>query len=168
VALHDFLCPDCGRVFTDVHVPIAVGGPAGAPRCDACGGQTDWIPAVGRMDAKEPFQKFTAYDGRNRPVEIDSLRKLRQVERESEQLARNGEGQQIVFRMYAQDGSNSHVNTLGDQSGASQKPTEAAIRKFGSVLRSQEAPEVGFGPGVDESNASALGGVETVPTGDLP
>lgn len=160
MALHDFFCPGCGRTFFDVDVPCAIGATKGAPECADCGRPCEWIPQVGRMDAKEPFQAFTTYDGRNRPVVIDSLRKLRAVERESEVLAKNGEGQQIVFRAYSQDGSNRHTNTLGDPAAFSQRLDPAAIQKFGKVLRSQEAPTTDFGPGVDESNTSALGGLE--------
>jgi len=103
------------------------------------------------------FKGFTTYDGRNRPVQIDSLHKLRQVEREAEQMARNGDGQPLVWRRYAQDGSNRDVPTLGDLKGPALTPSEAGKRKFGQALRkSAEAPDVTYGPGVNDSNTSAL------------
>lgn len=123
-----------------------------------------WIPAArfdmrtdGEGSSGSSFQKFTVLDGQNRPVEIDSLRKLRQVERESEQQARNGEGQQMVFRAFNNDGSNRDRGTLGE--APNQQPSAEAKRKYG--LRSGTArlagePDVKFGPGVNESNTSAL------------
>lgn len=62
------------------------------------------------------FTAFETYDGRGNPVQIDSLSKARAVERESEQLARNKEGQQIAFRMFSQNESNQVDNTFGSTS----------------------------------------------------
>jgi hypothetical protein len=156
MALHDYVCDHCGRYFPDVDVPIAIGATRGAPDCPDCVAPTSWIPQIGAMDAREPFQTFTTRDGKNREVVVDSLRTLRRIERESEALARNGEGQQIVFRRWAQDGSNIGVNTLGDPAAFQQRPDPAAVKKFGKALRSAVEPDVTFGPGVSEANASAL------------
>jgi hypothetical protein len=143
-------------VIVDVNVPIAVGARAGAPA--HCGQRTTPIPGIGRMDVGgvkgAAFKAFEMYDGQNRKVTIDSTHKLRQVERESEQQARNGEGQPIVFRAWSQDRSNREVNTLG--TGGGERPDPAYMKKFGKVIRSATEPEAGFGPGVSESNASAL------------
>lgn len=156
---HDYTCPACGRLFEDVVVPIAVGAIKGAPECPDCGRICEWIPAIGAMDAREPFQTFTCYDGRNQPVTIDSLHTLRRVERESEQLARNGEGQPIRFRRWSQDDSNKDVNTFG--AVTAERPTAAAARKFGQTLqKSAVAPDTAYGPGINDSNASALGGLD--------
>ena len=132
-----------------------------------------WIIPVPRMDLRSDgegqsgatFQKFTCRDGRNQLVEIDSLHKLRQVEQESEQLARNGEGQQITIRGFAQEHSNMGVNTFGEP--PSVKPTEEAKRRFGLGAGAKAVegpldgslPDVGYGPGVNDSNTSALGDV---------
>ena len=112
MALHDFWCQVCGQVLVDIDVPISIGARAGAP--PHCGEPTRWIPQVGRMDgANGPgFEAFDAYDGQNRPVTVDSLKKLRDIERQSEVDARNGEGQPIVWRRYSQDASNRHTHTL--------------------------------------------------------
>lgn len=158
MALHDYVCDHCGRAFIDIDVPIAIGASRGAPQCPECCQPTTWIPRIGRMDAREPFQQFSVMDGKNRPVTIDSLHRLRQVERESEQLARNGEGQHMVFRRWAQDDSNKDRHTLGDLRGPAETPDPAAVKKFGKVARSAEAPDVTFGPGVNEANTSALRG----------
>ena len=157
---HDFVCPGCGRLFADLHIPISIGAAAGAPVCHDCDRRAEWIPAIGAMDAKEPFQKFTVRDGRNQSVEIDSLRKLRQVERESEIAERNGEGQRMVFRRWAQDDSNRDRHTLGDLRGPAEAPLPAARRKIRVESVSETAAEqTGYGPGVNDSNTSALGGL---------
>lgn len=156
MALHDFYCPACGRLFTDINVPAAIGATRGAPVCPEDQRTTEWIPKIGRMDAYEPFQEFQTYDGQNQPVLVDSLRKLRQIERESEQQARNEEGQPMVWRQYSQDRSNKDVPTLGKWEGPSERPDPAAASRIGKVVRSAEAPEVVYGPGVSDSNTSAL------------
>lgn len=155
MALHDFRCSICGKVSHDINIPISIGAVDGAPPCLWCGETMDWIPQVGRMDAYEPSLEFDTFDGRNQPVHIDSLKKLRQVERESEIHARNGEGQPMVWRKYSQDRSNVHVSTLGESPTVA--PTRSAAERFGSTLRkSAEAPDTTYGPGVSDSNTSAL------------
>lgn len=156
MALHDFVCPACGTAFPDVNVPIEIGAQAGAPPCGDCHVQTQWIPKIGRMDALEPFQEFSTFDGQNRPVVIDSLHKLRQVERESEQMARNGDGQPMVWRQYSQDRSNRDVNTLGSYGG--EAPSPEAIRKYAPTLRKQAGePEAPLGPGLSEGSVHGIG-----------
>lgn len=158
MALHDFWCQSCGRLFADVNVPIAIGATRGAPVCPDCQRQTAWIPQIGAMDAKEPFQEFEVYDGRNRRVLIDSLRRLRQVERESEKLAADGVGQPMVFRRWAQDDSNRDVPTLGAYGG--ERPDPAKVKQFKPAAATEDAAiDTKFGPGVNLSNASALGGL---------
>lgn len=130
----------------------------------------EWVIPSPRMDVRSDgegrsgatFQKFTCRDGRNQLVEIDSLHKLRQVERESEQLARNGEGQAITFRGFAQEHSNMGVNTHGEP------PTDrldaAAKHKWGlrgatkAVQTEADGsdPAFAYGLGVNDSNTSAL------------
>lgn len=160
MSLHDFRCSRCGRLSLDIAIPIAIGATAGAPLCQICHIPTEWIPAVGRMDAASgpSFKAFDAYDGANRPVHVDSVHKLRQIERESEQLARNGEGQQINWRMWSNDKSNRLDNTLGKYV-AGERPDPAYAKKFGKAFGDAVADQA-FGPGVDESNTSALGGVD--------
>jgi len=170
MAVHDYWCQHCGQVLTDVNIPVAIGATAGAPFCpNACRAgepqrlpvRMTAIPGIGSMDVGgtkgAAFRAFDTFDGRNQPVRIDSLRKLRQVERESEQHARNGEGQPMIFRRWSQDGSNRDQHTLHPSYDGGEHPTEEAKHRFGQTLRkSTEEPEVGFGPGVSESNASAL------------
>jgi len=160
MALHDFWCAVCGQVLVDINVPIAIGAMRGAP--EHCGTPTQWIPQVGRMDAYEPFQEFETYDGRNERVTIDSLHKLRQVEEESLQLARNGEGQPIVWRRYSQNRSNRDVHTLHPDWRGGEQPTREAVKKFAPTLRrAAEEPDVDYGPGVSDASPCALDRLST-------
>jgi len=105
------------------------------------------------------FTAFETTDGRGQPVFVDSLHKLRQVERDSEQAYRNGEGQPMVWRHLSQDQTNRDAPTLSKSYYGGDAPEPAAKHRFGSTLqKSSEEPEGrAFGPGVSESNASALG-----------
>lgn len=168
MALHDFFCARCGQVLTDINVPIAIGQRAGAP--DHCGQQTQPIPGIGRMDIGAvkgvAFQAFETTDGRGNPVLVDSFHKMRQVERESEQAFRNGEGQPMNWRRASQCKSNWDQPTLSPSYGG-EAPTPEAKHRFGSTLQKSGSSAEGeltnpdldrsFGPGVHEGNASALG-----------
>lgn len=163
MALHDFQCPICGHVTRDVNVPIDLGAAKVCVHCPVCPAKIlmDWIPAIGGMDVGgvkgAAFKAFETYDGQNRKIRVENMRDLRRLERESEQQARNGEGQPLVFRRWSQTDSNKDVNTLGGAFAGGEQPTDAAKRKFGKTLqKSAEAPDTGYGPGVSDSNASAL------------
>jgi hypothetical protein len=158
MALHDFWCQVCGQVLIDIDVPVAIGARAGAP--EHCGRPTAWIPAVGRMDAYEPFQEFEVRDGQNQLVTIDSLAKLRQVERESEQQFRNGEGQPLVWRRYSNDASNKDVHTLAPRWQGGEQPDPAFVKKHAAAIRrSADIADTEYGPGVSDATASALDGL---------
>jgi hypothetical protein len=173
---HDFYCARCGQVLTNIPIPIAIGQAAGAP--DHCGEKTVPIPGIGRMDVGAvkgaAFKAFTTTDGRGNPVLIDSTHKLRQVEREAEQAYRNGEGQPMVFRRWAQDDTNKDQPTLSPSYAGGEQPTAEAKHRFGSTkqthgtadprdvahasdLQRQLDSDRSYGPGVNDSNASALG-----------
>lgn len=122
----------------------------------------DWIPQVSRMDAANGpgFVAFDTYNGKNEKVHVSSLKQLRAIERQSEIDHKNGEGQPLVFRAFSNTKSQMDQSAL-HPSWVPEKPTAAAKHRFGSTLRkSAEAPDTDFGPGVNEANASALGGVE--------
>lgn len=140
----------------DVVVPARLGARAHrepCPRCPDVG--MDWIPAIGAVDAKEPFQRFSTFDGQNRPVTISSLRDLRRLERESEQQARNGEGQPLVFRRWSQDTSNADQHTLqGRYTGPAETPDPAWLAK--QRIGRHGGEDAVLGPGVTEATASAL------------
>src|SRR5262245_6473061 len=155
MALHDFWCQVCGQVLIDVNVPIAIGAQAGAPL--HCGRSTAWIPQVGRMDAYEPFQEFETRDGANNPVVVDSLHKLRQIERESEQQYRNGEGQPLVWRHYSNDRSNRDVHALHPKWQGGEAPDPAFVKAHaGSIRPDMDEPAADYGPGVSDATPSAL------------
>lgn len=48
----------------------------------------------------------------NRTFKVDSLHAMRQIERQTEQMHRNGEGQPLVWRDYSQNRSNFDSHTL--------------------------------------------------------
>ncbi len=119
MSLHDYECPACGHVLVDHNVPIAIGAMKGAPMCPQCQSRArrtgeglalsmKWIPQVGRMDAYEPFQEYLVHDGTGKQVLVESMAQMRRIERESEQQARNGEGQQMAWRAYSNDVSQTH------------------------------------------------------------
>ena len=114
-----------------------------------------WIPQTRAMDVGgvkgAAFRAFETRDGRNQPVLVDSLHKLRQIERESEQQARNGEGQQMTWRQYSQDPSNKHVHTLmKDPTPTITGKTTRGVPLVRETLRPSESgePEVTMGDGV--------------------
>ncbi len=155
---HDFRCGCCDVVYRDVLVVHALSAMTAPLFCAQCGSLLVWIPKVGRMDAYEPFQEFETSvqkpGGGTEVVHIDSLRKLRQVERESEQRSRNGEGQPLVWRDYAQDVSNHDVHTLGVDPGKQAFDDLQARRRASrqapvkEVFAEGEAPAMG--PGAHE------------------
>lgn len=153
MALHDFQCA-CGALRRDVNVPIAVGAGKAVVLCTACGVRMDWVPAIGRMDAGSGpgFKDFDCYDGRNQPVHVSSLAQLRAIEKESEQLHRNGEGQQMVWRDYSNDRSQTHKHTLMENPETPVAEVRAALnaRKEKIEIRrhGQKKPKYKLGPGV--------------------
>jgi hypothetical protein len=157
MALHDFWCQVCGQVLVDIDVPITLGAIQGAPlHCDQ---KTRWLPQVGRMDAGNGpgFQAFEAFDGQNRRVTVDSLRKLRALERESEADARNGRGQPIVWRRYSNDRSNHDQHTLAPGWTGGEQPDAAFVKKHGAAIRrSAEVADTEYGPGITDDTPSAL------------
>jgi hypothetical protein len=157
---HDYYCAVCGQVLVNVMVPIAIGQIKGAPI--HCAQRAVPIPGIGSMDygavKGAGFKGFSTTDGRGQPVQVNSLRDLRRLEKESEQMARDGVGQPMVFRRWAQEDTNKDQPTLSKSYYGGDAPTKAAKERFGSTLKkSAEAPDASFGPGVSEANTSALG-----------
>lgn len=116
-----------------------------------------WVPQVGSMDAREPFQQSTVYvrqpDGTEKPTVIHSLSQMRQIERESEQRAKDGEGQQMVWRDYSQD--RNHADTHAFAKDPAAMPQKSSRVKVSAVPES--AVQDSYGPGVSDANTSALG-----------
>ena len=130
MALHDLVCMACGRTYTDIDIPIAVGARAfcNAKRCITCFAVAlEPVPAIrlslfsdgDSRSSPDDFTKFTTQvedpsaSSGYRDVTVSSLGDIRRLERESEQAERNGEGRKMVWRDYSQDHSNQHVHTLG-------------------------------------------------------
>ena len=130
--LHCYRCPVCDEVIEEYR-SIQEGGNAKPPLCPQCNTgsrhedvQMVWVVPVVAMDAKEPGQRFEVtreiYDknprtgdvDRHQQVEvIDSVHKMRQIERDSEQRYRNGEGEPMRFRALSQGKSNLDVGLFG-------------------------------------------------------
>ena len=149
--LHDYVCYVCSVRVNDVYRSVEDGAVKTPVLCPRCQQRMVWIPQVGRMDALEPFQRFETTDGRGQPVVIDSLHKLRRIERESEQQQRNGEGQQQVWRQYSQDPSQRHDHTLmKDPSPHITGKTRRGEPMVREVLQADESgePQVQMGEGV--------------------
>lgn len=159
MALHDFFCPRCRWVATDVNVPIAEGAVNATVKCPHCAGnpRMEWIPQVGRMDAGSGpgFKEFDTFNGRNEKIHISSLKQLRDVERQSEIDYRNGEGQPLVFRAFSNEPSKMDASALHKSWEGGEQPTAAAKKKFGGGAIAEEAAGE-YGPGVTDSNTSAL------------
>jgi hypothetical protein len=103
-ARNDFLCEQCG------HHAEYWATRATAP--SHCGQTMIWAPTrSAALDAKESFQE-TTIDSGDRVFKVDSLHAMRRIERETEQMARNGEGQPLVWRDYSQNRSNFDQHTL--------------------------------------------------------
>jgi hypothetical protein len=161
--LHDFQCFDDGTLLADQYRSVTEGAQSRPPLCPACGNRMTWRPQAAfdlRTDGSPAFAKFTTYDGHNNPVVVDSLHAVRKLERESEQAYRNGEGQPLVFRAWSQTRGNRLDPTLGEP--AAPALSAAGKRKFGlqggarSIPSGGGEPDIPFGPGINESNASAL------------
>ena len=155
--LHDYWCAICGQLETNVYRSAHEGARANPPL--HCSEPMRWIPQTTAMDAggvkTAGFRAFDTTDGRGEPVHIDSLRKLRQVERESEVHARNGEGQPMIFRRWSQSDSNQDQPTLSKNYQGGEQPTPEAARRFGGAMR-KVLNEPAYGPGVTDANTSAL------------
>ena len=166
MAAHDLRCTACGRVQYDVDIPIAQGARVYCleHRCPEddyfhepgewapCHGRLEPIPAIGRMDVGgvkgasfQPFEvsrQLPTREGLQEHTEtIDSVHKLRQVERDSEQRYRDGEGEPLRFRAWTQDSSNRDVGSFGregrigdrvyDSGQTPQKKPNISIRRHG-------------------------------------
>jgi len=130
-------CTLCGFTLLVTNRAADVDGPNWPPRCLAiipfglgdpdstrCQGRLEIAPRPGdfAIDAKEPFQRFTVH--RQVPTKaglvhveetIDSVHKLRGIERDSEQRYTDGEGEPLRFRAWNQDRSNRDVGSFGTE-----------------------------------------------------
>lgn len=158
MALHDFSC-SCGHRVIDYYIPATLRASEHPPTCDRCFAPMQWIPQVGRIDAKEPFQQFQTYirqpDGSEKLTTIGSLHQMRQIERESEQRQKDGEGQQMVWRDYSQD--RNHTDRHAFAEDPSEAPDPAFVRRARPRAVEATVADAAYGPGVSDSNTSPLG-----------
>jgi len=156
-----------------------VGGSYWPPQCRAivrgfpCDASMELAPQPGDFaldlhtdgEGDQGFQKFSVdVDGTR--VEIDSLHKLRQIERDSEQRYRNGEGEPLRFRGYTQDSSNLDVNSFGDSGEIGEGTVKRAYSagapleksgKIGIRRHGEDQPQVTLGPGMKKAASSLPG-----------
>lgn len=128
-----FRCPTCGveeyrwrtylplpegqkpaYVGEDIPVPVYCQAeisddPAGGPF--VCGAEMEQVLAGIRHDLLPESFVIADVDGKGER-RISSLSELRQIERDSEQKHRNGEGQILNFRDFSQDGGNKRTNAF--------------------------------------------------------
>jgi len=164
-----YRCVICRSVELITYPAAYVGTPDWPPCCLVCGGALEFAPQPGdfAMDARSDggtgkgFQKFSV-DVDGRPVEIDSLHKLRTIERESEQRYRNGEGEPLRFRAWTQEASNMGVSAFGDRgkigdqvydSGTPHTKSEkVSVRRHG-----EKKPSIPLGPGMRRAKTALKG-----------
>ena len=110
-AYRDYECPQCAEVLVDY-----LGEAARPPICPRCWAEDQlvtmcWKPsfaAGGFSIFKTPLTLPIGPGG----TTVSTLREVRQLEKWSEQNARNGEGEQYVARAWAQNPSNLDAPTL--------------------------------------------------------
>lgn len=171
MARADYRCPGCGTIIEHAF-DMTVGAIQSAPYHQSCECYFEWIPFA-RFDLKSDgegdkggFQKFTVHrqvptaEGLVQVEEtIDSLHKLRQIEKDSEQRYRDGEGEPLRFRAYSNEPTNKDVGLFGAFT-----PEDSVLKKSGRVSvkaitpADGSEPDVVTGPGVVGSGVTALTG----------
>jgi len=158
-----FRCTRCHQVVLLTYRAAEVDDPNWPGRCE-CRGNLERSPRPGdfAMDASSGpgFKAFTINRDGQRVV-VDSLSKLRSIERDSEQRYRNGEGEPLRFRMWNQTRSNKDVGSFGTegQIGTRTYGSGEPLVKGGRVSikrHGQDAPDVITGPGVSSDGSSPL------------
>ena len=149
MARHDYRCMLCGDI-REINVPVAIGASQHPEWCTSQEHPTvfvrmDPVPAIrlslfSDADSRSSPSDFTKAtiqvetpEGGFRDVTVSSLRDIRRLEKESEQAERNGEGRRMVWRDYAQDHSNQHVHTLGED--PSLKPSKTYVNGTPVLVR---------------------------------
>lgn len=145
----NYTCPDCGFIEREHPVDFGRTFSDAAPFCPICKNvvdtaaglvKMDWLPQIGRISAGggPTFTSFetTGPDGCLR--RINSITELRSMERESEKMCRDGVGQQMVWRDFANDNSNKYDHAITkdwaptDYPGMPTKAAREALRTLTS------------------------------------
>lgn len=176
--LHDLRCPTCETIYTDVLIPLVkLAEPdrsqgyvrkydlAPLPLCTHDFGKLNPAPFT-RMEILPPRVAVDIYesasttcwvpDGRGGQVErqVHSLRDIRRIEAETAAA-----GRPMVWRDYNQDRSNRDKHTIMDDPSGQLSPA-AKAKYAGMITRHGETePTAELGPGVAESDATALADV---------
>lgn len=174
--LADYTCPcSPGIVYEDIPFASALGAARSAPICQICECLMEVIPQA-NFDLKtdgeggQGFQKFTVHrqvptkDGLvQREEQIDSIHKLRQIEKDSEQRYRNGEGEPLRFRAYAQDRSNRDRSSFGASGTIGGRSYDSGIApsgkqraQLGVARHGTRKPKVQVARGAGESPVGGL------------
>lgn len=166
--LHDYR--HCGVLLEDQYRSVREGARSRLPACPLCGEPMAWIPQAGfdlkgDGDGDKGFQKFGVWrqvmtkDG---PVQIretvDSLHKMRAIEKDSEQRFRNGEGEPLRFRGLSQNRSNMDTGLFGaaGQIGEQAYNSGVPLQKSGKVSITRHGSEKPDIPVVRGMGASPL------------
>lgn len=166
--LRIYRCEACNETRTSIDS-------SAIPLCPGCRGPMAWKQTRDyhpenhgwATGMKAPAIDFNQTAGRVAPigdgVPINSLHDIRRIERESEQRARNGEGEQYVFRKYQQDRGNLYTHTLGEapQAAPSQDWLRKHAQEFGDLIAPMRADEAEaaatLGPGMTADQPTPFG-----------
>lgn len=149
----DYQCPTCGRVYRDIL--CEAGEKLLCYDLATCGKAT--LEILWTTGSSSDFG-FSSYDVKPIEVEYDeespmrgkrrtlsSISEVRAFERETEQMARNGEHSPRVFRHYSQDHSNLTKNVFShlqpDQTIPRRADGSLYIREAGGLSKEHSAPD---------------------------
>lgn len=128
----NYVCPDCETLLRDVAVPFGTTFNEVVIECPRCyhnrgGGRSvrmDWIPQLGRVSAGggPTFTAFETTGPDGKLTRINSISELRKMESESEKMAKDGVGQQMVWRDYANGISNKDEHAIHKRWDAADYP----------------------------------------------
>lgn len=119
----NYCCPRCDYIEREHPVDFGRTFPEAAPFCPICKNvddtaaglvKMDWLPQIGRMSAGNgpTFTSFETTGPDGKLTRINSITELRAMERESEKMAADGVGQQMVWRDFANDNSNKYDHAI--------------------------------------------------------
>lgn len=167
----DYECPGCPGIIQNHPFSAELGARASAPWCRICEIQMVPIAAInlslGRdSGSSEGFQKFEVYrqvptrEGLTQVRElVDTPRKARQIERDSEQRYKDHEGEPLRFRALHQSRSNMDQNSFGESGkigGREYSSGSQPTKKMPVTRHGTQKPKVKLAKG---GGASPLKGV---------
>lgn len=155
-AYRDFQCPACDEVVADLLCDYGH-----RPTCPQCWAHDEYV----RMDWKPTVRCFSVGTFKTplvlpigQGVTVGSLREVRQLERWSEQNARNGEGEQYVCRAFSQEPGNLSQSTLPVPEQRMPARFDKKGRPRIEVKQHQTAPQVELGAGLTGRSALSKDG----------